>query len=101
MRLGIQGHTWRTKIENLTFKHSEGVESFNIRLTTFVNDLEVLCGPVADHKIVLKFLQSVPQPYKQMVMDIESLLDLQTLSIEEFTDRLLVIQEHGELEEST
>lgn len=62
-----------------------------------VNDVELLGDPVIEHNVVLKFFWSVPQPYRQMVMAIESLLDLKTSPIEELTGRLLVIQEHNEI----
>lgn len=68
---------------------------------TIVNDLDVLGDLVTEHKAMLKFLQSVPQPYKQMMMAIESLLELKTLFIEKLTVRLLVIKECDELKEAT
>lgn len=85
-----RARTRRTEIKNLTFKDSEEVESFNIRLMKIVNDLKVLWNLVIEHKKVLKYLQSVAQPYKQMAMAIETLLDLKTLSTEEVTVWLLM-----------
>lgn len=62
-------------LENLTFKDSEDVKSFNIPLTAIVNNVEMLGDLVIEHKAMLNFLQSVLQTYKKMVMAIESLLN--------------------------
>lgn len=59
-----RAQTWRMDFENLTFKDSDGVDSFNILLMAIVKDLEVLGDPITENKAVLKFLRSVPQPYK-------------------------------------
>ncbi|KAI4387536.1 hypothetical protein MLD38_005362 [Melastoma candidum] len=105
MRVGVErareakAQTRRVEFENLAFKDGEGVEAFGIRLTAIVNDLEMLGDPVSEHMAVLKFLRSVPRVYKQLAMAIESLVDLKTLSIEELTGRLLVVEERGELDD--
>ncbi|CAH9146107.1 unnamed protein product [Cuscuta epithymum] len=107
MRVGVErvreakAQTCWTEFEALAFKDGEGVESFGIRLTAIMNDLQVLGDPLTEHKAVQKFLRSVPRKYKQMAMAIESLVDLKTLSIEELTGRLRVVEERGDLDDST
>ena len=53
----------------------------------------MLGDPIDDKKVILKYLRVVPKQYKQMARSIESLLDLNTMSIEELTGRLKVCEE--------
>ena len=64
-----------------------------------MTDLEVLGDPIDERKAVLKILRSVPRPYKEMAMAIESLLDLKKISLEELTGRLVVCEDrHDDVE---
>lgn len=73
-------------------------QSFCIRLLAIVNDLDALGDLITEHKVVLQILWYGPHAYKQMALAIELLMDLRTLSIEELTGRLQVIEERGDLE---
>jgi hypothetical protein len=64
-----------------------------MRLQELVHQLDVLGDPVDDKKVIRKYLCVVPKMYKQMARPIESLLDLNTMSIEELTGRLKVCEE--------
>jgi hypothetical protein len=47
------------------------------------------------HKVVLKYLRITRLRYKQLVLSIETLLDVSTLSIEEVTGRLKAVEDDG------
>jgi hypothetical protein len=62
-----------------------------MRLQALANELEVLGDPLDEKKVVLKLLRIAPKRYKQLCWSIESLVDLNTLSIEELVGRLKVV----------
>jgi uncharacterized membrane protein YgcG len=78
----------RREYELLTFREGEGVEDFAMRLADIVHQLATLGDPEPDDKVVLKYLRIVRPRYIQLVLSIETLLDVSTLSIEEITGRL-------------
>jgi hypothetical protein len=59
-----------------------------MRLAGTVHQLATLGDPEPDDKVVLKYLCIARPRYKQLVVSIETLLDVSTLSIKEVTDRL-------------
>jgi hypothetical protein len=78
----------RREYESLAFRDGEAVEDFAMRLTGIVNQLATLGDPEPDPKVVLKYLQIARSRYKQLVLSIETLLNLSTLIVEEVTGRL-------------
>jgi hypothetical protein len=85
----------QTEYEVLDFHNKEGNENFAMRLTGMVNQLAVLGGPEPDDKVILKFLCIVHPKFKQLVISIETLLNVSTLSLEEVTGRLRSVEEDG------
>lgn len=65
-----------------------------MRLTGLVNNLSIQGDPVGDGRVVRKFLRVVPRRYAQVAFSIKTLVDLDTLTMEELTSRLKVAQEH-------
>lgn len=59
--------------------------------------LEVLNNSYTETEIVRKFLQATLARYLQIVMAIETLLDLDTLSVEELIGRLKAVEERYDL----
>ena len=57
-------------------------------MTGIVQCLATLGDPEPDEKVVAKYLRVVRPRYKQLVISIETLLDISQLSIEEVTGRL-------------
>jgi hypothetical protein len=82
----------RREYEMLTFRDGEGVEEFAMRMAGIVKQLTTLGDPEPDDKAVLKYLQIARPRYKQLVLSIETLLDVSTLSIEEVTGRLKAVE---------
>jgi hypothetical protein len=79
----------------LVFNNGEGVEDFAMRLAEIVSQLATLGDPQPDDKVVLKYLSITRPRYKQLVLSIETLLDVSTLSIEEVTGRLKAVEDDG------
>ncbi|XP_066391725.1 uncharacterized protein [Miscanthus floridulus] len=69
-------------------RDGEAIEDFALRLTGIVQRLASLGDPEPDTKVVAKYLCIVCPRYKQLVISIETLLDISQLSIEEVTGRL-------------
>jgi hypothetical protein len=78
----------RTEYESITLRDGEPIEDFALRLTGIVQRLAALGDPEPDEKVVVKYLRVVRPRYKQLVISIETLLDISQLSIEEVTGRL-------------
>ena len=90
----------RREFEDLRFKEGESVEDFGLRLAGLASDLELYGDPVTEHKAVQKFLCVVPRKYHQMVMAIESLVDLKTMTIEELIGRFSACEDHYDLDDA-
>jgi hypothetical protein len=73
----------RREYEMLNFHDGEGVEEFVMRLSGIIHQLATLGDPESDEKVVLKYLCIARSRFKQLVLSIETLLDVSTLSIEE------------------
>ncbi|WVZ76857.1 hypothetical protein U9M48_024783 [Paspalum notatum var. saurae] len=79
--------------EALSFRDGEAVEDFAMRLTGVVNQLAILGDPEPEPKVVQKYLRIARPRFKQLVISIETLLDVGTLSVEEVTGRLKAAEE--------
>jgi hypothetical protein len=86
----------RRQYEELALKEGEGVEDFSLRLTNIVRQLATLGDPEDPTKVVEKYLCIARGRYKQLVVSMETLLDISTLSIEEVTGRLLASEDDPE-----
>jgi hypothetical protein len=64
-----------------------------MQLAGIVNQLTTLGDPEPDGKVVLKYLQIARPRYKQLVLSIETLLDVSTLSLEEVTGQLKTVED--------
>jgi hypothetical protein len=83
----------RRQYEELMFKDGEGVEDFALRLTGLVNQLAILGDPEDPAKVVEKYLRIARSRYRQLVISMETLLDISALSVEEVTGRLLASED--------
>jgi hypothetical protein len=72
------------------------MEDFSLRLTNIVSQLATLGDPEDPTKVVEKYLRIARGRYKQLVVSMETLLDISTLSIEEVTGRLLASEDDPE-----
>ena len=83
----------RTEYEAISLRDDEAIEDFALRLTGIVQRLATLGDPEPDAKVVAKYLRVVRPRYKQLVISIETLLDISALSIEEITGRLKAVDD--------
>ncbi|XP_073360151.1 uncharacterized protein [Aegilops tauschii subsp. strangulata] len=84
--------------ETIGFHNGEAVDDFAMRLGSMVTNLNILGDKVTEEKAVRKFLRVVPPRYSQIALSIETLVDLDTLSIEDLTGHLKAAEErldHG------
>ncbi|XP_066387635.1 uncharacterized protein [Miscanthus floridulus] len=88
-----KANTLRREFDSLKFKDGESVDDFSIRITDLANQLVVLDNGYTEPEIMRKFLWATPPRYSQIVMAIETLLDLDTLSVEELIGRLKAAEE--------
>jgi hypothetical protein len=75
------------QFENATLEE-ESIEDFSMRLSGMVQHLATLGETVAKPKVVGKFLRSVPHRYRQIVVAIQILLDVDKLTLVNVTGRL-------------
>jgi hypothetical protein len=85
----------RREYEMLAFNDGEGFKDFAMRLDGIVNQLATLGDPKSDDMVVLKYPRIARSRYKQLVLSIETLLDVSTLSVEEVTGRLKAVEDDG------
>jgi hypothetical protein len=78
----------RCGYEMLNFRDGEGVEEFATWLSGIVHQLATLGDLESDEKVVLKYLRIAGSRFKQLVLSIETLLNVPTLSIEGVTGGL-------------
>ena len=78
----------RADYEAIALRDSKAIEDFALRLTGVVQRLATLGDPEPDEKVMAKYLRVVRPRYKQLIISIETLLDISQLSIKEVTGRL-------------
>jgi uncharacterized membrane protein YgcG len=64
-----------------------------MRLAGIINQLTTRGDPEPNNKVVLKYLRITRPRYKQLLLSIETLLDVSTLSLEEVTGQLKTLEE--------
>jgi hypothetical protein len=77
--------------DDMKFHPSEVVD-FVLCLQSLVGQLAVF-GKVMEEKVVSKFLRIVPPKYTQIALSIETMLDMETLTIQDLTKRLWAVDE--------
>ena len=104
MRVGIdrvresRRQRLRKDFENLSFKSDEGIEDFALRISGVVSELQSLGDGITELTAVQKFLCVVPSRYAQMACSIETLLDLEDMTVEELSGRLSAADGRGNTE---
>jgi hypothetical protein len=73
----------RKEFEDITLLDGETLDKFGLHIMNIVNNLWSLGDTVEEVKIVQNILRVVPNQYSQMACSIETLLDLNTVSVEE------------------
>jgi hypothetical protein len=84
------------QFKNATFKEEESIDDFSMRLSGMVQQLATLGERVEEPKVLGKFLRSVPHHYRQIVVAIQSLLDVNTLTLVNVTGHLKAAEKEFE-----
>ena len=86
----------RQEFTAIAFQDGKTVDDFSMRITGLANNIRVLGEPIFDTEVVKKLLQVVPDRLSQVAISIETLLDLNRLSIEEVTGRLRAVEQRNQ-----
>jgi hypothetical protein len=89
----VSSQKLRRKYGLLAFHDGESVEDFSMRLMSLTNQLVTLGDPEPEDKIIKKYLHVARPRYRQLVVSIESLLDIASLSVEEITTWLKAVED--------
>lgn len=86
----------RHDFEGTTFRDGETIDEFLLCLSFIITNLRALRDMLEESKLVAKFLRVVPPQlvHVAVAVAIEALLDVSTLSLDEVTRRLHVVQDH-------
>jgi hypothetical protein len=87
--------------ETVTFRDSESVDEFVMRINDIVSGLRELGEKIEDGRVVRKILRVLPRRMRQVVVSIQMLCDLNTMSVEELLGRLRVAEEQDDVEEES
>jgi hypothetical protein len=93
------------KFDLTTFDDGETVKDYALHLSGMVAHLATLGGEVKDGEIIMKMLQSLPPHFKQIMIVINTLLDVSTMFVayltgwlkEAFEEAPTSLQEDGKL----
>jgi hypothetical protein len=83
----------RREFSDLQFKPGKCVEGFSLCVTALANQLRALGDKVSEKEEIKKLLYSVPDHLEQVAISIETLLDRNTMTIEEATCHPRVVEE--------
>jgi len=99
IRVGVQrvresnAQQLRREFAAMGWNDGETAEDFSMRLTGLANNLRILGDNITEAEVVRKMLQVVPEDLSQVAISIETLLDLNTISVEEVTGRLRAVEQ--------
>jgi hypothetical protein len=83
----------RQEFNDIEFKAGELIEDFSLRLNTVAGQLRALGDDVTDKEVIKRLLHIIPDRLEQVVISMETLLDLNSLSIEEAVGHLHVVEQ--------
>jgi hypothetical protein len=89
----------RWQYKSIAFHDGESLDDFALRLTKMVHEMEILGDPEELRKVVAKYLWVVPKKYTPIVVSIESVLNISTMSIDEIIGWLRVVEGRGDEED--
>jgi hypothetical protein len=84
----------RLEFADILFKSSECVEEFALRISGLATQLRSQGDDPPDKKVMKKMLQSVLERLLEVAMTMETLLHLDSLSIEEVVRNLQAVENH-------
>jgi hypothetical protein len=75
--------TLKCEFDLLTFEAGESINDFGTRLSRITNQLAVLGFEFKEEEIVRRFLAALPPKFEQIATSIETLCDLDTITVDE------------------
>jgi hypothetical protein len=81
------------EFNDINFKAGESVGDFSLRIVGLANQVRTLGWNLTDAEVEMKMLEVVPDHLSQVTISIETLLDVDTISIEEVVGRLRQVEE--------
>jgi hypothetical protein len=86
-------HTLKCELDSLAFLDGESIIDFGARLGRITNQLVILGFESEQEEVMTQFLQALPPKFEQITTSIETLLDLESVSVDELIGRLKPIEE--------
>jgi uncharacterized membrane protein YgcG len=80
--------TLKREFDSLTFEAGELIDDFGTRLSRITNQLAVLGFEYKEEEIVRRFVAALPPKFEQITTSIETLCDLDTITVDELIGRL-------------
>ena len=89
------------EFENFACKDGELVDDFAMRINTLAAELRMLGETMPENKVVRKLLRSLPRHFSQIGVSIETLLDVNTMTIEDLVGRLKAAEDRLDVDSVT
>jgi hypothetical protein len=96
----VKVSTLKHELDSLMFLDGESIVEFGARLGRITNQSAVLGFEYKEEEIVRRFLQALPPKFEQIATSIETLLDLETMSVDELIGHLKPTEERLNLSNS-
>jgi hypothetical protein len=87
--------------KNITFKEGEMVDEFGLRIESLAESLWALGENLTDARVVKKMMRVLPKRFSQITALIETLLDVNTMLVEDLVSRLKSSEDRIVVEEIT
>jgi hypothetical protein len=91
----------RKEFDEICFKEGETVHDFSMCITGLANNITVLGGTITKAEIVMKTLHVALEPLEQVAISIETLLNVNDLTLEEVTGQLRNVEQWKKKSSST
>jgi hypothetical protein len=85
--------TLKRKFDSLAFLDGQSIDDFGTRVDRITNQLAVLDFEYKEEEIVRRFLQALPPRFEQIATSIETLVDLETITVDELIGCLKLSKE--------
>lgn len=92
--------TLSNEFDRLRISDSDTIDAFSGKITELTSKGASLGQSIEEHKVVKKFLDSLPLKYIHMSASLEQMLDLNTISYEDIIGRLKAFEERIKLKEA-
>jgi hypothetical protein len=81
------------EFDEICFKEGEIVDDFSMRITGLANNIMILGGTITEAEIVKKILHVAPESLEQVTISIETLLNVNGLTVKEVTCHLQNVEQ--------